>query len=83
MDVQLRVAVAGQVVQEQAGSQAPAVPPLPRDRGMVAGAGVGGVPLQPGHRFARRFHQRVLDLVRLRVQRCGLVLITPLAGLAG
>ena len=81
--VQLRVAVAGQVVQEQAGDQAVAVPPLPRAGGMVPGAGVGGVPLEPADRFARRLHQRVLDLVRPRVQRRGLVVVAALAGLPG
>ena len=45
--VQLRVAVAGQVVQEQAGDQAAAVPPLPRPGGMVPGPGVGSVAVQP------------------------------------
>ena len=81
--VQLRVAVAGQVVQEQAGDQAVAVAPLPRAGGMVPGAGVGGVPLEPAERFARRVHQRVLELVRPRVQRRGLVLVAAFAGLSG
>ena len=45
--VQLRVAVAGQVMQEQAGDQAVAVAPLPRAGGMVPGPGVGGLPLEP------------------------------------
>ena len=81
--VQLRVAVAGQVVQEQAGDQAVAVAPLPRAGRMVPGAGVGGVPLQPGHRFACRVHQRVLDLIGAGVERGGLVLLAALAGLAG
>ena len=83
VDVQLRVAVPGQVVQEQAGDQAVAVPPLPRARGMVPGPGVGGVLLQPGHRFARGVHQRGLDLIGAGVQRGGLVLVAVLAGLAG
>ena len=81
--VQLRVAVAGQVVQEQAGGQAVAVAPLPRAGRMVPGAGVGGVPLQPGDGFARGVHQRGLDLVGARVERGGLVLVAALAGLAG
>ena len=81
--VQLRVAVAGQVVQEQAGDQAVAVAPLPRAGRMVPGAGVGGVPLQPGDGFARRFHQRGLDLIGARVERGGLVLVAAVAGLAG
>ena len=46
--MQLRVTVAGQVVQEQAGDQAAAVPPLPRLRRMVPGPGVGGMPVEPG-----------------------------------
>jgi len=47
--VQVRVTVAGQVVQEQRRSQPPVlgaaggVAPLPGDGGMVAGARVGGV----------------------------------------
>ncbi len=81
--VQLRVAVAGQVVQEQAGDQAVAVPPLPRAGRMVPGPGVSGAPLQPAQGFARRFHQRVLDLVRPRVQHRGLVLVAAVAGLPG
>ena len=81
--VQLRVAVAGQVVQEQAGDQAVAVAPLPRAGRMVPGAGVGGVPLQPGDGFARGVHQRGLDLVGAGVERGGLVLVAALAGLAG
>ena len=81
--VQLRVAVAGQVVQEQAGDQAGAVAPLPRAGRMVPGAGVGGVPLQPGDGFPRGVHQRGLDLIGARVERGGLVLVAALAGLAG
>ena len=50
---------------------------------MVPGAGVGGVPLQPRDGFARRVHQRGLDLIGARVQRGGLVLVAALAGLAG
>ena len=80
--VELRVAVPGQVVQEQAGDQAVAVPPLPRAGGMVPGPRVGGVPLQPGHRFTRRVHQRVLDLIRACVERGRLVLLAVLAGTA-
>ena len=83
VDVQLRVAVPGQVVQEQAGDQAVAVAPLPRAGRMVPGAGVGGVPLQPGHGFPRGVHQRVLDLIGARVERGGLVLVAAVAGLAG
>jgi len=41
------------------------------------------VPLQPGHGFARRFHQRGLDLIGPRVEYGGLVLLAALAGLAG
>ena len=67
--VELRVAVPGQVVQEQAGDQAIPVTPLPRAGGMVPGAGVGGVPLQPGHGFARGVQQRGLDLIGARVQQ--------------
>ena len=71
VDVQLRVSVAADVMQEQRGGQAVAVAPLPRRGGVVAGAGVGGVRFQPADRFARRLDQRVLDLLRLRVQRGG------------
>ena len=67
MHVQLRVAVPGQVVQEQAGDQAVTVAPLPRAGRMVPGPGVGGVPLEPADGFPRRVHQRVLELDRLRV----------------
>ena len=81
--MQLRVAVTGQVMQEQAGDQAAAVPPLPRPRGMVPGPGVGGMPVEPGHGFPRRLHQRVLQLVRPGVERGGLVLVAAFAGLAG
>ena len=81
--VQLRVAVPGQVVQEQAGGQAGAVAPLPRAGRMVPGAGIGGVLLQPGDGFARGVHQRGLDLIGARVQRGGLVLVAAAAGLAG
>ena len=51
--------------------------------GMVAGPGVGGVPVQPGHRFARRFHQRVLELIGPRVERRRLGLVAVVAGLPG
>ena len=64
VDMQLRVAVPGQVVQEQAGDQAAAVPPLPCPRGMVPGPGVSGMLVEPAHRLPRRFHQRVFELVR-------------------
>jgi hypothetical protein len=80
--VELRVAVAGQVVQEQAGDQAVAVAPLPRPGGMVPGAGVGGVLLQPGDGFAGGVHRRGFDLIGAVVERGGLVLVTALAGLA-
>ena len=50
---------------------------------MVAGAGVGRVPLQPADGFPRRVHQRVLDLIRARVERGGLVLVAALTGLPG
>jgi hypothetical protein len=53
VDVELRVAVPGQVVQEQAGDQAPAVAPLPGPGGMVTGPGVGGMPLEPADGFSR------------------------------
>ena len=81
--VELRVAVAGQMMQEQAGHQASTVTPLPRAGRMVPGAGVGGVPLQPGDGLAGGVHQRGLDLVGARVERGGLVLVAALAGLAG
>ena len=81
--VQVRVAVAADVVQEHAGDQAVTVPPLPRPGRMVPGAGVGGVPFQPGDRVARRVHQRGLDLIGPRVERGGLVLVAALARLAG
>jgi hypothetical protein len=67
VDVQLRVAIAGQVVQEQAGGQAVAVAPLPGAGRMVSGAGVGGVTLQPRDGFARGVHQRGLDRIGARV----------------
>ena len=81
--VQLRVAVAGQVVQEQARGQPGAVAPLPRARRVVAGAGVGRVLLEPGDGFARGVHQRGLDLIGARVERGGAVLVAALAGLPG
>jgi len=81
--VQLRVAVAGQVVQEHAGDQAVPVAPLPRAGRVVAGAGVGGVPLQPGDRFAGGVHQCGFDLVGADIERGGPVLVAALAGLAG
>jgi hypothetical protein len=70
-------------VQEQAGDQASAVPPLPCTGGVVPGAGVGGVLLQPGDGFAGGVHQRGLDFVSAGVERGGLVLVAALAGLAG
>jgi hypothetical protein len=81
--VQLRVPVAGQVVQEQAGDQAAAVPPLPGPGGMVPGPGVGGMPVEPAHRLPRGVHQRVLQLIGAGVERCGLVVLAAVAGLAG
>ena len=82
--VQLRVAVAGEVVQEQAGDQAVAVAPLPRAGRMVPGPGVGGVPLQPADGFAAPTSiSACLDLVGARVERGSLVLVAALAGLAG
>jgi hypothetical protein len=81
--VELRVAVAGQVVQEQAGDQAGAVAPLPRPRRVMAGAGVGGVLFQPRDGFAGGVHQRGLEFVSAGVERGGLVLVAALAGLAG
>ena len=81
--VQLRVPVAGQVVQEQAGGQAAAVPPLPRPGGMVPGPGVGSVAVQPGYRLPRRVQQRVLQLIRPGVERGGPVVVAAVAGLPG
>jgi hypothetical protein len=81
--VQLRVAVAGQVVQEHAGDQAIPVAPLPRAGRMVPGAGVCGVPLQPTDGFAGGVHQRGLEFVGAGVERGGLVLVAAVAGLAG
>ena len=81
--VELRVAVSGQVVQEQAGGQAGAVAPFPGAGGVVPGAGVGGVLLQPGDGFAGGVHQRGLEFVGAGVEHGGLVLVAALAGLAG
>ena len=50
---------------------------------MVAGARVGGVPLQPRDGFPRGIHQRGLQFVRARVERGAAVLVAALAGLAG
>jgi hypothetical protein len=50
---------------------------------MVPGPGVGGVPLQPADGFPRRLHQRVLELVRPRIQRRGPVLVAALTRLEG
>jgi hypothetical protein len=83
MDVQVRVAVAADVVQEHTGDQAVPVPPLPRAARMVPGAGVGGVPFQPGDRVAGRVHHRGLDLAGARVERGSLVELAPFTGLAG
>ena len=80
--MQLRVPVAGQVVQEQAGDQAAAVPPLPGPAGMVPGPGVGGMPVEPAHRLPRRFHQRVLQLIGPGVERGGPGVLAAVAGLA-
>ena len=41
------------------------------------------MPLEPAQRFPRRVHQRVLELIGLRVQRGGLVLVAAVAGLPG
>ena len=81
--VQLRVPVARQVMQEQAGGQPGTVPPLPRVSRMVAGARVGGVLLEPGDGFAGGVHQRGLELVGAGVERGGAVLVAALAGLPG
>jgi hypothetical protein len=72
MHVQMRVTVTADVMQEQAGDQTVTVAPLPGARGMVPGAGVGGVPFQPGDRFACRVQQRGLDFIGPRVQQSGL-----------
>ena len=79
--VQLRVTIAGEMVQEQAGDQAAAVPPLPRPHGMVPGPGVGGMAVEPAHRLPRRFQQRVLQLIGPGVERGGLVVLAAVAGL--
>jgi hypothetical protein len=81
--MELRVAVPGQVMQEQAGHQAVPVAPLPRAGRMVAGAGIGGVPLQPRDGLAGGVRQRGLELVGARVERGGLLLLAAVAGLAG
>src|SRR6185437_13768955 len=80
--VELGVAVAGEVVQEQAGGQAVPVAPLPGAGGVVARAGVGGVLLQPADRFPSRRHQRNFDRVGAGVERGGLVLVAAATGLA-
>jgi hypothetical protein len=81
--VQVRVAVAADVMQEHAGDQAIPVPPFPRPRRMMPGPGVGSVPFQPPDRVPRRVQQRGLDLIGPRVQRGGLALISPFPRLAG
>ena len=81
--VQVRVAVAADVVQEHAGDQAVTVAPLPRPGRMVPGPGVGGMAFQPGDSVAGRVHQRGLDLIGPRVERGGLVLVAALTRLAG
>jgi hypothetical protein len=48
---------------------------------MVPGPGVGGVPVQPGHRFPRRVQQRVLKLIGPGVERGGLAVLAAVAGL--
>jgi hypothetical protein len=83
VDVQLGVPVAGQVVQEQAGDQAAAVPPLPRPGGMVPGPGIGSVAVQPAHRLPRRVQQSILQLIRPDVERGGPVIVAAVAGLPG
>ena len=77
--VQVRVAVAADVVQEHAGDQAVPVAPLPRPGRMVPGPGVGGVPFQPGDSLPRRVQQRGLDLIGPRVERRGLALVAALS----
>ena len=49
----------------------------------MAGAGVGRMRFQPADRFARRLGQRVLDLLRFRVQRGGFLFVAAVAGLPG
>jgi hypothetical protein len=83
VDVQVRVAVAADVVQERAGDQPVPVPPLPRAGRMVPGAGTGGVPFQPGDSVAGRVHHRCLDLIGPLVERGSLIVVTAFTGLAG
>jgi hypothetical protein len=83
MDMQLRIPVAGQVVQEQAGDQTGAVPPLPRLGGVVPGPGVGGMLAEPGHRRAGRFQRRLLQFVRAGVERGRLGIVAAVTGLPG
>ena len=45
-----------------------AVAPLPGARTVVAGAGIGGVLLQPAHRVPGTVHHRLLDRVGHRVE---------------
>src|SRR5262245_50848917 len=71
VDMELRVAVAGQMMQEQAGDQTGAVAPLAGAGGVVPGAGIGGVLLQPGDGFAGGVHQCGLDLIGAGVERGG------------
>ena len=66
--VELGVAVAGDVVQEQRRGQPVAVAPLPGARTVVAGAGIGGVLLQPAHRVPGTVHHRLLDRIGHRVE---------------
>ena len=81
--MQVRVAVAADVMQEHAGDQAVPVSPLPCAGRMVPGPGVGGMAFQPGDGLARRVHQRALDLIGPRVQHGGLVLLAAFTCLAG
>jgi len=75
--VQVRVTVAGQVVQEQRRSQPPVlgaaggVAPLPGNPGVVAGAGERGVLLQPAHRITCSIHQCTLDGICTGIQHRG------------
>ncbi len=81
--VQVRAAVAADVVQEHAGDQAGPVPPLPRPGRMVPGASVGGVPFQPGDGTAGRVQQGGLDLIGPGIERGGLGPLAALPRLAG
>ena len=84
--VQLRVAVAGQVVQEQRRGQPVTIPPFPGRRAVVAGAGehpgrqrdpctvriaLAALPLQPGDCITCSIHQCTLDRVGACIQCIG------------